>query len=130
MAHFILWYGLLRIFVDYFREYRTDFYGFPPGQEFNLFMAILGIALLVWFYRGRNSSANSPDSTTPTARGTVRSGPGFWMRRTVFVLFLIIPAIIPGDWTHDIPKRYGHRHPGLEYSAIYPKIDVYNEVKP
>ena len=33
IAHFILWYGFLRIFVDFYREYRTDFFGFPPGQE-------------------------------------------------------------------------------------------------
>ena len=26
------------------------------------------------------------------------------------------------DATRDIPSRYGHRHPGLAYSAMYPRI--------
>jgi phosphatidylglycerol:prolipoprotein diacylglycerol transferase len=51
LGHFILWYGFLRIFVDLFREYRTELIGFPPGQEFNVLMSILGLVLLVWAYK-------------------------------------------------------------------------------
>jgi hypothetical protein len=42
-------------------------------------------------------------------------------------MLLVIPSVIPGDWTHDVPNRYGHRHPGMEHSVIYPEITVYNE---
>lgn len=55
LAHTILWYGFLRIFVDLFREYRTDLFGFPPGQEFNLFMTICGASMLFLFYRRKHS---------------------------------------------------------------------------
>lgn len=130
MAHFILWYGFLRIFVDFYREYRTDFYGFPPGQEFNLLMTFVGIALLFWFYRKKRRLEDYliiPSFSTKMYFGAV---PKLWHKRLIFVLLLILPAIIPGDWTHDVPKRYGHRHPGLEHSPIYPQIDVYNETKP
>jgi len=129
MAHFILWYGFLRIFVDFYREYRTDFYGFPPGQEFNIFMTVAGACLLAWFYRKSARTAYLP--TPLLSSGQTSAGPvsGLWPRRLIFVLLLILPAIIPSDWTYDIPKRYGHRHPGLEYSSIYPHIDVVNEVK-
>jgi len=130
MAHFILWYGFLRIFVDYYREYRTDFYGFPPGQEFNLFMTFVGVGLLLWFYKKRRRSEDSSDSSVSSLRPLTGSLEKLWTKRLVFTLLLILPTIIPGDWTHDIPVRYGHRHPGLNYSTIYPKIDVYNEAKP
>jgi phosphatidylglycerol:prolipoprotein diacylglycerol transferase len=130
MAHFILWYGFLRIFVDFYREYRTEFYGFPPGQEFNLFMTFVGVGLLFWFYR-KTKSATVPTMHF-TSSNTISSAPlsGLWKKRVTFALLLILPTIIPGDWTHDVPKRYGHRHPGLDYSIIYPKVDVYNETKP
>ena len=51
IAHFILWYGFLRIFIDFFREYRSSLYGLPPGQEFNILMSVIGIGLLIWCYR-------------------------------------------------------------------------------
>lgn len=55
------------------------------------------------------------------------AGRSLWFRRAVFIMLLVIPSVIPGDWTHDVPNRYGHRHPGMEHSVIYPEITVYNE---
>ncbi len=127
MAHFILWYGFLRIFVDFYREYRTDLYGFPPGQEFNLFMTFAGLGLLVWFYRVGKRQGARQESASSSVRDSAVAATGLWGRRTVFALLLILPTIIPGDWTHDVPERYGHRHPGLEHSAIYPQIETYKE---
>lgn len=51
LGHFILWYGFLRIFVDQFREYRTDLLGLPPGQEFNILMSVVGLVLIVWAHK-------------------------------------------------------------------------------
>jgi hypothetical protein len=129
MAHFILWYGFLRIFVDFYREYRTDLYGFPPGQEFNLFMTFVGVGLLFWFYQKKKSTTISTMHSSSNTLSSASSS-GLWKKRVTFALLLILPSIIPGDWTHDIPERYGHRHPGLTHSAIYPKVEVYNETKP
>ena len=122
-AHFILWYGFLRIFVDFYREYRTDFFGLPPGQEFNILMTLIGTFLLFQFYRKRRSSvsANYAPSRERLTGETVKNG--LLMRRIIFAFLLVIPMIIPSDWTQDIPSRYGKRHPGLEYSSIYPKIN-------
>jgi phosphatidylglycerol:prolipoprotein diacylglycerol transferase len=123
VAHFILWYGFLRIFVDFFREYRTDLFGLPPGQEFNLFMTVCGTCMLFWFYRNKKRqeeitiAAYSPDDDSGN---NVRL---IWFKRLVFLLLLIIPMIIPSDWTQDVPERYGKRHPGLVHSKIYPTID-------
>jgi phosphatidylglycerol:prolipoprotein diacylglycerol transferase len=122
-AHFILWYGFLRIFVDFFREYRTDFFGLPPGQEFNILMTLIGVSMLFLFYRNRRSRTSTIYSPfREKVPGDAREN-GLWGRRIIFVLFLALPMIIPSDWTQDIPSRYGKRHPGIEYSTIYPKIN-------
>ena len=120
-AHFILWYGFLRIFVDFFREYRTSLHGLPPGQEFNILMTVAGMCLLFWFYRkaaprDRAEISNPPDS------GSRDSGTGLARQRLVFVLLLLLPTVIPSDWTQDVVSRYSHRHPGMTHSAIYPEI--------
>lgn len=119
VAHFILWYGFLRIFVDFFREYRTDFFGFPPGQEFNIFMTVVGLLMLIWFYWQKKDTILLPSSGIPpsdTPRG------GLWLKRLVLIALLLLPMVIPSDWTQDVPSRYGKRHPGLTHSAIYPEI--------
>lgn len=118
VAHFILWYGFLRIFVDFFREYRVSLYGLPPGQEFNLLMTGIGIAMLVWIYR----FAKTPGQQSVTASEARRSDRGLWLKRGLFGLLLILPTIIPSDWTQDVPARYGERHPGMTHSKIYPVI--------
>jgi len=118
-AHFILWYGFLRIFVDFFREYRIDFFGFPPGQEFNLFMTLFAAFLLFWFYRVKK---DSPMSSSRISQSNLRQK--LWFKQVIFTFLLAFPMIIPSDWTQDIPERYGKRHPGLNYSILYPKIDA------
>lgn len=124
-AHFILWYGFLRIFVDFFREYRTAFLGFPPGQEFNILMTLIGTFLIFWFYRNKKRIIEKTVYLEPNERKNNDNDEiknDLWMRRVIFAFFVILPIIIPSDWTQDIPSRYGERHPGLEYSIIYPPI--------
>jgi phosphatidylglycerol:prolipoprotein diacylglycerol transferase len=123
VAHFILWYGFLRFLIDFFREYRAGFLGLPPGQEFNLFMTLFGICLLVWFYskkrvRHHKYTPSAVNQTSTQYRRKLRS------KKIIFVFLLILPMIIPSDWTQDIPKRYEKRHPGLNYSILYPQIDA------
>lgn len=123
LAHFILWYGFLRIFVDLFRDYRTDFFGFPPGQEFNIGMTLVGLAMLVYFYRtrkhpGTHFSAPSTGEATGDKRAVA------WHKKAAFIVLLALPTIIPSDWTQDVPARYSHRHAGIDYSLVYPTIDL------
>ncbi len=121
VAHFILWYGFLRIFVDFFREYRSSLYGLPPGQEFNILMTVIGIAMLIWLYRKARRQAQQSPPEAGVTQPHVASG-GLLVKRLVFILLLVLPTIIPSDWTQDVPARYGARHPGLTHSAIYPEI--------
>ena len=123
VAHFILWYGFLRFFVDFFREYRTGFFGLPPGQEFNLFMAVLGVFLLFWFYSRKKVTKNNPILSSKEISSTWFMH-RIWFKQVVFSFLLVFPMIIPSDWTQDVPARYEKRHPGLNYSILYPKIDT------
>jgi len=119
-AHFIFWYGFLRIFVDLFREYPTSLFGIATGQAFNIFMAVLGAFLLFWFSRKQRAA-----KAEQTAR--VSESPADWKRlwpkRIVFASLLLLPLTLPSDWTQDIPARYGKRHPGMHYSRLYPHVE-------
>lgn len=115
MAHFVFWYGFLRIFVDYFRVYPVTLWGLPPGQEFNLLMTLAGGGMLVWFsWRGKaetTSQAASPEAGSPAT---------LWLLRAALVALMLFSLTLPSDWTQDIPTRYGKRHVGLHYSWLYP----------
>ena len=118
LGHFILWYGFLRIFVDLFREYRTELFGFPPGQGFNLVMSILGLSLLVWAYRSQigKRTLRPMESLLETSREASL------LQRIAMAALVAIPLIIPSDWTQDVPERYGTRHEGMQHSVLYPRI--------
>jgi phosphatidylglycerol:prolipoprotein diacylglycerol transferase len=120
---FLFLYAFLRIFVDVFREYPTSLFGLPTGQVLNILMSILGLVLIVFPLWSRRNRARG--SVTPAAEGkqTQKSGGLAW-RRVLFALLLLFILVIPSDWTQDVPGRYGKRHPGLAYSAIYPRIDT------
>ncbi len=118
LGHFILWYGFLRIFVDLFREYRTELIGFPPGQEFNVLMSIAGVVLLVWAYRSKRNETSS--ASTQSSLETERDAS--LLQRISLAALVVIPLIIPSDWTQDVPARYGARHEGMAHSILYPKI--------
>jgi phosphatidylglycerol:prolipoprotein diacylglycerol transferase len=122
-AHFVFWYGFLRIFVDLFREYPTSFFGIATGQAFNICMSVLGAFLLFWFSRKqRAEKAEKVSQIAPISKppGDQQS---LWLKRIVFASLLLFPLTLPSDWTQDIPARYGKRHAGMHYSFWYPHIE-------
>jgi len=118
-ALFLFLYAFVRIFIDLFREYPLSLLGLPAGQAFNVFLAAAGFALLVRNYVRR------PQSVDPaSARTTAAEAPaGLAWRRLALAACLVFPLIIPSDATRDVPKTYGDRHAGLQYSALYLRID-------
>jgi phosphatidylglycerol---prolipoprotein diacylglyceryl transferase len=116
-AWFVFLYAFLRIFIDRFREYPITNWGLPTGQAFNLILAGTGVLLLAvsWWREktGRTAADTSPAADLPAAPG--------W-RRWVFAALLAFALVIPSDSRRDIPAAYGARHPGLQYSALYPRI--------
>ena len=118
-AHFLFWYAFSRLFVDIFREYRVESWGLGTGQAINLVMSITGLVLLFWFHR-KGLKRASEVITSP--HGAVAVPTQLWPRRILLLLILLLCPIICSDWTQDIPARYGKRHPGLNYSILYPKV--------
>lgn len=122
-ATFTFLYASLRIPIDLLREYPITLWGLPTGQTFNLTMTAAGAALLVrnWL-RARKVvpvvSAASFVSSVATNRES------FLIHRFAFAALLALAVTIPSDATRDIPSRYGRRHPGLVYSALYQPISA------
>lgn len=122
LGAFLFGYGFLRIFIDFFREYRTELLGLPPGQEFNISMSLLGLTLIFWAVKKRYTG------TEPLTTSAIRSGLNIdvrkatRIRRLVLRALLVLPLVMPSDWTQDVPARYADRHPGLTHSWLYPEI--------
>jgi len=120
-AHFIFWYAFLRIFIDVFREYRVDTLELGTGQIINIAMSLIGLILMIWFYRSGNGKA-SHENIIISKKETELSV-NLWPQRILFGFLLLFCLVMPSDWTQDIPERYGKRHPGLKYSTLYPRIE-------
>lgn len=118
---FLFLYAFLRIGIDVFRVYPTSLLGLATGQALNIFTSAAGLALLAWS-RTRRRGADAPAAIR--TGHSEHSGPagGMVLRHAVLVALLAFPPVIPSDWTQDVPARYGKRHPGLHYSALYPPI--------
>lgn len=122
LGAFLIGYGFFRIFVDFFREYRVDFFGLPPGQAFNIGMALAGIALIVWAYQKKLTGVQSLTISAISQAHAIDIRKATRFKRLIFRVLLIIPMVIPSDWTQDVPQRYGDRHEGITHSSLYPNI--------
>lgn len=114
---FLFLYASLRIFVDIFREYPTTLLGLATGQSLNVFMTVLGLALVLLRIRHKSRMGVVGMTYDVSSRGLA-------LRRAVFAFLLLFSLVLPSDWTQDVPLRYGRRHPGLEHSLIYPHINT------
>lgn len=122
-AHFVFWYGFLRIFVDFFREYPTNLFGIATGQAFNILMSVLGAFLLFWFSRKQRAVKAYSVSQTALVSEPPVDWRRLWLKRIVFASLFLFPLTLPSDWTQDIPARYGKRHAGMHYSFLYPHLE-------
>ncbi len=113
-ARFLFLYAFVRIFIDVFREYPLTLLGLPSGQTMNILMSVAGVALL-WRNRRRPMAR-------PVMPRTPETASGLWWRRALFAAVVLVSMVIASDATRDIPAKYGTRHPGLEYSRMYPPI--------
>ncbi len=102
LAHFIFWYGFLRLFTDYFRTYGRQVLGIGTGQYYNLLMALIGFTLILWFSRRSGAEAAEGAGATDVG-GAIEEAPGgsigLWIRRVIFVALLLVSLTIPSSWT-------------------------------
>lgn len=92
LAHFVFWYGFLRIFVDLIRTYESYFLGVGKEQYFNVSMTMAGFALMMWLHR------------RPAPPAPVKGEPAFptaWhpIRRLIFVALMVFALTIPSGWS-------------------------------
>lgn len=97
LAHFLLWYGGLRLFVDYFRDYESYFLGIGTGQYYNLAMACIGLGLIIWF-RWRAKGVSDVYAVKPVH---VPETKPLWPRRTVFAALVFFALLIPSGWSQE-----------------------------
>lgn len=108
LAHFIFWYGLMRLFTDCFREYGGSFLGIGGGQYFNLLMAGVGLTLMVRFSKGGQrpvaggieKRSRPPHSQEKQIVGVRQHGwrSGIYIKytkRVVFIFLLVFSLTIP-----------------------------------
>lgn len=102
LGHFIFWYGFLRLFTDYFRDYDSYWLGIGRGQYFNLFMAILGlwtIWILTKYGRERGPAVGEPERQEGD-----RADTGLWVKGALFYGLLLFCLTIPSGWTQEVLK--------------------------
>ena len=110
LGHFVFWYGFLRIFTDYFRQYGTEFLGIGTGQYFNVLMALFGLGLIFWRRRTvpitsieRGTGARSvAESTRLHAALPVSESGWHTLRRIIWVALLLLSLTIPSGWTRGV----------------------------
>lgn len=120
-ARFVFWYAFPRIFIDLFRDYPTHRLALGTGQTLNVVMAVLGMALLYRSHLRRRGRLGS--RLRVTSELAIDEAPEL-SQRLAFAGLLALCMTIPSNWTQDIPARYGSRHPGIEYSWIYPRLET------
>ena len=126
-ARFVFWYAFPRFFIDLFRDYPTHRLALGTGQTLNIVMAVVGAGAL---YRSRLRRLGRLKSTAGWGLGAGASdgrsldAAPLPSQRLAFAGLLAFCLTIPSNWTQDVPARYGARHPGLEHSWLYPRIDT------
>jgi len=102
LGHFVLWYGLLRIFTDVFRQYGKELLGIGRGQYFNAAMALAGLVLLALAARARRAGKAPLPSPPAGPPVTWR----LWLKRAAFAGILLFSLAIPSSWTKgSLPAR-------------------------
>lgn len=127
LGAFLFGYGFFRIFIDFFREYRMELLGLPPGQEFNVGMSVVGMVLIVLAIKRRYAEVKPSTKPVLASGFNVERGRSMQIRRLVLAALLLLPLVIPSDWTQDVPLRYGKRHEGMVHSMLYPVVTHLNE---
>ena len=74
-------------------------------------MTILGLGLLVWRYRIKGVEKPSITGEGQLATNEKSS----WLQRVLLAVLVVIPLVMPSDWTQDVPERYGGRHEGMKH---------------
>ena len=108
LGHFVLWYGLLRLFVDYFREYDSYWFGIGRGQYFNLLMAVVGLVIIIAARKPARPQPAEPERSMER-KSIQRRDPALWIKRVVFYALVVLCLFIPSGWTQQVLETFETR---------------------
>ncbi len=103
LAHFVFWYGFLRLFTDIFRDYGAEFLGIGRGQYFNLLMAFIGLGLM-WLMKRRKAPRTEAGSRAVDEPRRA-SGLSLSVRQLLFFALVFFCLLIPSSWTQEVFKQ-------------------------
>jgi len=99
LGHFVLWYGLLRVLVEIFRDYDSYWFGIGRGQYFNLVMAVVGLCIVVAARKCARAKPGVEWQSPPKA-------PAFWGMRFSFFALVALCLTIPSGWTQQVLEEF------------------------
>ncbi len=100
LGHFIFWYGFLRLFSDYFRDYDSYWLGIGRGQYFNLLMALCGLGIIWILTKFVQQEGMALDASDRQARD--RAEVSLWVKGALFYGLVLFCLTIPSGWTQDV----------------------------
>ena len=104
-AHFVFWYGFLRIFADIYRDHGAHLFGIGRNQYFNALMALLGLTLMVVLARQKRRPKDGFQSIVTC--GSER----MWLRRIVFTAILLFSLVVRSAWTPEVLRQHRSEKP-------------------
>lgn len=100
LGHFIFWYGFLRLFSDYFRDYDSYWLGIGRGQYFNLLMALCGLGIIWILTKFVQQEGMALGVSERQARD--RADVSLWVKGALFYGLVLFCLTIPSGWTQDV----------------------------
>lgn len=120
-AHFVFWYGFLRLFTDIFRDHGAQFLGIGTNQYFNAMMAAAGLILMVAFSKyNQNGRCRSSIMIVEKDKKNLLTRQNstiirMWIYRGVFIMIVLFSLIIRSAWTPEVLK---HRRANREMNYV------------
>jgi len=102
----VFWYGLLRLFTDYFRDYDSYWFGVGTAQYFNLLMWMVGLGLIF----GLRRVARQEPEEGGERRNIREEGRASWTKRVSFYALVAFCLLIPSGTTQWVLKGFTSCH--------------------
>lgn len=101
-AHFVLWYGLLRIPCDCFRDHGAELFGIGRNQYFNAGMTAFGFALLVYLRKRPRPFDALREPALGAAKPTGEPRWSLFSRGVLLAMIVLFSLVIRSAWTPQV----------------------------
>ena len=127
-AHFVFWYGFLRIFTDLCRDHGAELFGIGRNQYFNAFMAVFGLVLIgilakrtlrrgVEHPAQQAATEKAPSSDPGKSPSSCQNIPASWLQRVAFTLIVLFCLVVRSAWTPEVLEQRRAEQAGASASA-------------